>query len=266
MTPITLIDINKLRALTGAGMMACKKSLVEANGDFNIAIQNLRKSGEKVEANCLYQESINGVAIAVVNNDNTEGVAITLNCENENTSKSQDFINLAKNIANNAFKFDTKEDLLNFSKKSIESLNTCEKIEIGYFEKLKGAYIGSYTHTGNKIAVLIKLSAKVDSSEEVAKNIAMQCASMNPLALNEDLIDSEILNREVEIIRHILRQEGKPEAILERITKGKLAKFFKENTLLNQDYIKDNKIDVKTYVKSVNRDLTITGFKRINIQ
>jgi len=265
MTNIDILEANKLRAITGVGIMSCKKSLDESNGDFNKAIEILRKSGEKINANCSYNEFSEGVAVAVINNSKTEGVAITLKCENNYTSKNQIFISLATEFANIGFKFDNKEDLIKEVNEKIikQSAIFDEKIEIGHFEKLKGNFIGSYIHTGNKIAVLTAISNNIKGVEEVAKNVAMQCASMNPIALNENSIDTNIVAKEIEIIKCILEKEKKPEVIIDKIIKGKFAHFVKENTLLNQNYIKDNKLTIESYVKSIDRNLTITGFKRV---
>lgn len=270
MANITAADVNKLRTATGAGMMDCKKALVEANGDFDLAIENLRKKGQKVAANRSDRESTEGAAIAVLNADNTAGVAITLNCETDFVGKNDSFVKLATELANQALKFSTKEELLasdfngvTVSEKLIEQTGVIgEKIEIGSFERLEGAFIGSYIHSG-KIATLVSLSANVAGGEEVAKNVAMQAAAMNPIALNEDGVDAAIIEKEIEIAKEQLRAEGKPEAMLDNISKGKIQRFYKDNTLVNQDFIKDGSMSVASYVKSVDSSLTVTGFKRV---
>jgi len=267
---ITAADVNKLRTITGAGMMDCKKALVEAEGDFDLAIENLRKKGQKVAANRSDRESTEGAAIAVVNADKTAGVVITLNCETDFVGMNENFVKMATEMANLALNYNTKEEFLaadfngiTVAEKLIEQTGVIgEKLEIRTFEKLEGAFIGSYIHSGNKIATLVALSAKVDGAEEAARNIAMQAAAMAPIALNEDGVDAEIIAKEIEIAKDLLRQEGKPEAMLENIAKGKLARFFKDNTLVNQDYIKDNKMSVAEYAKSVDANLIVTGFKR----
>ncbi|RTY94007.1 translation elongation factor Ts [Flavobacterium sp. GT3R68] len=267
---ITAADVNKLRTITGAGMMDCKKALVEAEGDFDLAIENLRKKGQKVAANRSDRESTEGAAIAVVNADKTAGVVITLNCETDFVGMNENFVKMATEMANLALNFNTKEEFLaadfngiTVAEKLIEQTGVIgEKLEIRTFEKLEGAFIGSYIHSGNKIATLVALSAKVDGAEEAARNIAMQAAAMAPIALNEAGVDADTIAKEIEIAKDILRQEGKPEAMLENIAKGKLARFFKDNTLVNQDYIKDNKMSVAEYAKSVDANLIVTGFKR----
>ncbi|WP_298148427.1 translation elongation factor Ts [Flavobacterium sp.] len=270
MATITAADVNKLRTLTGAGMMDCKKALVEADGDFDLAIENLRKKGQKVAANRSDRESTEGAAIAAVNADKTEGVVITLNCETDFVGKNEGFVKLATDLATLALQFDSKEAFLaadfngiTVSEKLIEQTGVIgEKIEIGTFEKLSGAFVGSYIHAGNKIATIVSLSANVEGAEEAARNVAMQAAAMNPIALDEAGVDQETIDKEIEIAKDLLRQEGKPEAMIENIAKGKLGRFFKDNTLVNQDYIKDGELSVAKYVKTVNPDLVVTGFKR----
>jgi elongation factor Ts len=271
MANITAADVNKLRTVTGAGMMDCKKALVEAEGDFDKAIEILRKKGQKVAANRSDRESTEGAAIAAVNADNTAGVVITLNCETDFVGKNEGFVKLATDLANQALNFATKEELLasdfngiTVADKLIEQTGVIgEKIEIGSFERLEGAFVGSYIHAGNKIATLVALSANVAGGEEAARNVAMQAAAMNPIALNEAGVDAAIIEKEIEIAKDQLRAEGKPEAMLDNISKGKIQRFYKDNTLVNQDYIKDGSMSVAGYVKSVAADLTVTGFKRV---
>jgi elongation factor Ts len=273
MATITAADVNKLRTITGAGMMDCKKALVETDGDFDLAIENLRKKGQKVAANRSDRESTEGAAIAVVNADKTVGVVITLNCETDFVGMNESFVKMAFDMANLALNFNSKEEFLaadfngiTVAEKLIEQTGVIgEKLEIRTFEKLEGAFIGSYIHSGNKIATIVALSANINGAEEAARNVAMQAAAMSPIALNEEGVDSEIIAKEIEIAKDLLRQEGKPEAMLENIAKGKLARFFKDNTLVNQDYIKDNKMSVGAYVQSLDKNLTVTGFKRASL-
>ena len=270
MATITAADVNKLRTITGAGMMDCKKALVESEGDFDLAIENLRKKGQKVAANRADRESSEGAVIAIVSADKTTGAIVSLNCETDFVGKNESFIKLAQDFAEMALNFDTKEAFLaadyngiTIAEKLIEQTGVIgEKIEIRSFERLDGAFIGSYIHAGNKIATLVALSANVEGADEVAKNVSMQAAAMAPIALNEAGVDADTIAKEIEIAKDILRQEGKPEAMLDNIAKGKLARFFKDNTLVNQDYIKDNKLSVADYVKSLDKDLIVTGFKR----
>ncbi|MEI7508661.1 MAG: translation elongation factor Ts [Flavobacterium sp.] len=271
MATITAADVNKLRTITGAGMMDCKKALVEADGDFDLAIENLRKKGQKVAANRSDRESTEGAAIAVVNADKTSGVVITLNCETDFVGKNEGFVKLATDLANQALNYDTKEAFLasdfngiTVADKLIEQTGVIgEKIEIASFARLNGAFVGSYIHAGNKIAVLTALSANVEGAEEAARNVAMQAAAMNPIALDEAGVDASIIEKEIEIAKDQLRQEGKPEAMLDNIAKGKIQRFYKDNTLVNQDYIKDGSMSVAAYIKSVDSGLTVTGFSRV---
>ena len=271
MATITAADVNKLRTITGAGMMDCKKALVESDGDFDLAIENLRKKGQKVAANRSDRESTEGAAIAVVNGDKTSGVVITLNCETDFVGKNEGFVKLATDLANQALDFDTKEAFLasdfngiTVADKLIEQTGVIgEKIEIASFQRLSGAFVGSYIHAGNKIATLVALSASVAGAEEASRNVAMQAAAMNPIALDEAGVDASIIEKEVEIAKDQLRAEGKPEAMLDNIAKGKIQRFYKDNTLVNQDYIKDGSMSVAAYIKSVDASLTVTGFSRV---
>ncbi len=270
MATITAADVNKLRTITGAGMMDCKKALVESDGDFDLAIENLRKKGQKVAANRSDRESTEGAAIAVVSADKKEGIVITLNCETDFVGKNEGFVKLATDLANLALQHTSKDTFLaadfngiTVAEKLIEQTGVIgEKIEIGSFERLSGAFVGSYIHAGNKIATLVALSANVDGAEEASRNVAMQAAAMNPIALDENGVDADTIAKEIEIAKDQLRQEGKPEAMLDNIAKGKLNRFFKDNTLVNQDYIKDSSMSVAAYIKSVDANLTVTGFKR----
>jgi len=269
MTKITAAEVNKLRKTTGAGMMDCKKALVEANGDFDLAIEILRKKGQKVAAKRADRESTEGAAIAVVNEDKTEGAVIVLGCETDFVGKNEKFVNLAQELAQKALNSASKEELLNadfggitVAEKLIEQTGVIgEKIELAAFEKISAPYVGSYIHSG-KIATIVGLSAKVDGVEEVAKDVAMQAAAMNPIALNEDGVEQDVIAKEIEIAKDQLRQEGKPEEMLDKIAQGKLRRFFKDNTLVNQDFIKDNKVSVSKYVKSIG-DVEVIDFKRV---
>lgn len=268
-TPVAA-DVAKLRNTTGAGMMDCKKALTEAEGDFEKAIEILRKKGQKVAANRADRESTEGAVIAKVNADQTSGVVIALNCETDFVAKNDDFVKLAHDLAERALQFNTKEEFLasdyhgiSVSEKLIEQTGVIgEKIEIGAFEKLSGNFVGFYIHAGNKIAALTSLSANVAGAEEAAKSVSMQVAAMNPIALDETQVSQEVIDRELEIEKDILTKEGKPANIIDNILKGKMQKFYKENTLVHQAFIKDSGVTVSDYVKSVNADLKVTGFKR----
>ena len=270
---ITATEVNNLRKSTGAGMMDCKKALVEANGDHEKAIEILRKKGQKVAANRADRESSEGVVLLKINKEKSEGVIISLNCETDFVAKNKDFLNFATEILNIAENVNSIDDLLNskmgsliIADKLVEQTGIIgEKIEIGNFQKLSGKYIGGYVHAGNKIASLVALSDSLSFSEEVSKNVAMQVAAMNPLALNENSVDSNIVDKETQIIKEQLIKEGRPENIIASIVIGKLKRFYKDNTLVNQSYIKDSKISVEDYVKSLDKDLSIKSFVRVSL-
>ena len=230
MTKITAAEVNKLRKTTGAGMMDCKKALVEANGDFELAIEILRKKGQKVAAKRADRESTEGAAIAVVNEDKTEGAVIVLGCETDFVGKNESFVNLAKELAQKALQSASKEELLNadfggitVAEKLIEQTGVIgEKIELAAFEKISAPYVGSYIHSG-KIATIVGLSAKVDGVEEVAKDVAMQAAAMNPIALNEEGVEQDVIEKEIPGIGEAMRAESLKKgrtAMLSRGTAG----------------------------------------------
>lgn len=266
-------DVAKLRNQTGAGMMDCKKALVEAEGDFEKAVDILRKKGQKVAANRADRESTEGAVIARVNEDNTLGAIISLNCETDFVAKNEAFIELAYELAEMAIFAATKEELLatdfhgiTVAEKLVEQTGVIgEKIEIGAFERIEGPFLGAYIHAGNKIAAITALSSKVDGGDEAAKAVSMQVAAMNPIALDETAVSQSTIDKELEIERELLTKEGKPENIIENILKGKMQRFYKDNTLVHQSFIKDGSISVADYVKSVNGDLKVTGFVRVSL-
>jgi elongation factor Ts len=275
MAKISATEVNKLRKSTGAGMMDCKKALEESSGNFELAIEILRKKGQKVAANRANRDSSEGVAIARVSSDKTMGIIISLNCETDFVAKNNTYIQLANKLADLALGYNTKEsflsskfdDKLTVNEKLTEQTGVIgEKIEIGSFKFLEANYVGSYIHAGNKIASIVGLSYKDDNAEKVSKNIAMQVAAMNPIALDEHGVSKDILDKEIEIAKDQLRQQGKPEAMLDNIVKGKIKRFLKDNTLVNQIFIKDNKINVSQYAFSINPKFSITGFERISLQ
>ena len=180
-------------------------------------------------------------------------------------------LNLANEFADLAFNYNSKEEFLaadfggmTVAEKLIEQTGVIgEKLEINAFEKIEAPFVGSYIHAGNKIATLVGLSANVDGADVVAKDVAMQVAAMNPIALDQEGVDQSVIDKEIEIAKDQLRQEGKPEAMLDNIAKGKLNRFFKDNTLVNQDFIKDSKLSVANYVKSIGNDVKVVNFKRV---
>ncbi len=272
MAKITAADVNKLRKMTGAGMMDCKNALVEAEGDFEKAVEILRKKGQKVAAKRADRESTEGVVVAKINDDKTHGVLISLNCETDFVAKNEDFIKLANQFGDIALNYNTKEEFLkapfddkiSVEEKLVEQTGVIgEKLEIGDFQTLDAAYLDSYIHSNKKIGTLVGFNKAVEGIEEIAHDVAMQVAAMAPIALDENSVPQEIVQKELEIAMEQLKNEGKPEHMLEKIAQGKLKKFFKENTLVNQAFIKDNKKTVADYVKSLDPELKVTGFKRV---
>jgi len=275
MAKITAAEVNKLRKQTGAGMMDCKKALVETDGDFEKAIDYLRKKGQKVAAKRSDRDATEGVILSNVNDDNTFGAALRINCETDFVAINAEFIAFTKSILEIgiANKAKTMDELkaIQIDGRSIEDLITDqigkigEKIQLGDYAALEGAYVKTYIHPGNKLATVVEMSKKVDGVDVVSKDVAMQVAAMNPVALNKESIQQEVIDRELEIAKDQIRQEGKPENMLEKIAMGKLNKFFKENTLMSQAFIKNSKIDVTAYVKETDKDLTVSNFIRFSL-
>ncbi len=275
MSKISAMDVKKLREMSGAGMMDCKKALVEAAGDFDKAIEFLRKKGQKLSAKRADREAKEGVVLALVSDDKTKGVIVRLSCETDFVSKNQDFIELTESfakIALNNFPAN-KEELLNLdyngttlNEKVTEQVGVIgEKIELSAYERLEAEQVASYIHMGNKAGVLVGLNKAGNGFEQVGKDVAMQVAAMRPVAVDKEDIDQTVIEKEIEIGKEQARREGKPEAMLERIATGKLTKFFKESTLLNQQFVKDGKKSVRDYLAGVDNNLTVTGFKHIEL-
>lgn len=273
MSKITAADVKKLRDQTGAGMMDVKKALVEAEGDAEKAIEILRKKGQKLSMKRAGREAKEGVVIAKVCDENTKGIVIRLSCETDFVAKNDDFIDFADQIAGVALENmpESKEALeeLELDGKKIKDLIVNqvgvigEKIELADYESLEAETVVPYIHMGYRAGVIVGLNQTGDGVVEAGKNVAMQIAAMKPLALDKDGVDESIVEKEIEIGKEQARQEGKPEQILEKIAKGKLNKFFQENTLLAQSYVKDSKQSVSDYLKSIDKDLTVTGYKHL---
>lgn len=272
---ITAGDVNKLRQMTGAGMMDCKNALVEANGDFDIAIDILRKKGQKIAAKRADRSSTEGRAIAKTNADHTFAAVVVVGCETDFVGKNADFVAFAESIIDAAMANNIKslEELktLKINDVTIEEMivemtgKTGEKVEIPAYNCIEAASVAAYNHNGNRLATIVGFNKAGEAVNEAGHNVAMQIAAMNPISLNADLVPQSVIEHELEINREIIRQEGKPENMVEQIAKGKLNKFFKENTLLSQDYIKDNKTTVGDYLKQVDADLTATAFFRLQL-
>jgi len=273
---ITAQDVNKLRQMTGAGMMDCKKALTEAEGDFDKAIELLRKKGQKVSASRADRETTEGVVVTRTSEDNTKGIAIALTCETDFVAKNNDFVGLANTAADLAFE-NMPADVealkalsagdISLGEKIIEMTGKIgEKIDISVYEVMEGEAIVPYIHSNGKLAVMVALkNVNGADVEEAGKDVAMQIAAMNPVAVDKEGVDPSVIEKEIEIGKEQARQEGKPEQILEKIAQGKLQKFFKENTLLSQAFVKDNSLNIQQYLDGVSKGLTVASFKRIAI-
>jgi elongation factor Ts len=269
---ISAADVNKLRQITGAGMMDCKKALTEANGDFDAAIDFLRKQGQKVAAKRADRDASEGLVIAMTSADGTRGVLVCTNCETDFVAKNADFQSMAERIAGIALEknLDSIEALksaaydsngLTIAEKLIEQTGVIgEKIDVSACHALTAGFVYAYNHPGNKVASLVGLSKS--GFEQAAKNVAMQVAAMGPIALDKSSTPQSVIDKELEIGKELAIQEGKPADMAEKIAVGRLNKFFKESTLLAQEFIMDNKLSVEQYVKTADKDLAVTGFKR----
>jgi elongation factor Ts len=271
---ITAAEVNKLRQQTGAGMMDCKKALEESNGDFEAAVDFLRKKGAKVAANRADRDAKEGVVLAKTSTDKQTAVVISVNCETDFVAKNADFIQFAETVANIALtkKPATIDELkslpynndVTVGDKFMEQVGKIgEKIDIGFFSIVSAPQVVGYIHPGNRLAVAVGFNKTV--SDEVAKNIAMQAAAMAPVAIDKDDVDKTTIERELDIARETTRAEGKPEDMVEKIAQGKLNKFYKDSTLLNQEYFIDNKMDVRKFLQSIEKDLTVTALKRYSL-
>jgi len=277
MNKITASDVNALRKQTGAGMMDCKKALIEANGDSGKAIDILRKKGQKIAAKRAGRQATEGAVLSATNDNESMGVLVALNCETDFVAKNNDFISLTKKILNIALtnkpgsldelkslKFDTS---ITIGEKVMEQTGVIgEKIELSSYELVEAETVASYIHGGNKLATLVGLTKSGnDNLKQVAKEIAMQVAAMNPIAIDKDDVSKEVVNKELEVAKDLAKQEGKPEKMLEKIAQGRLGKFFKENTLLNQQFIRDTKKSVSQYLSETENGLTVSSFKRVGL-
>ncbi|MBC6613055.1 elongation factor Ts [Hymenobacter sp. BT507] len=277
MAAITAQDVNKLRAMTGAGMMDCKKALTEADGDFEAARDILRKQGQKIADKRAENATAEGVVLVSVSEDGTTGKLVALACETEPVAKVEDFRKLAQQVLDSAVKSDagTKEDLLAAKQEDGRSLQEHitdlmgkigEKLDVVAYETLTAEKVASYIHSDNKKGVLVGLKNVGDANtNEVGRDVAMQIVAMKPVAVDKDGVDSATVEREIEIGKEQARAEGKPEAMLEKIAQGKLNKFYKENTLLNQEFVKDNSVTIAQLLDKTNKGMTVTDFKRVAI-
>lgn len=268
---ITAAEVNKLRQMTGAGMMDCKKALTEANGDFDAAIDLLRKKGQKVAANRADRDAAEGLVLARTSADAKKGVLVSVNCETDFVAKNADFGKMAETILEIALQHmaadaDTLKALpfgngLTVAEKLTEQTGVIgEKIDVNYCGTLEAEYVYAYNHPGNRVASMVGLNKA--GHEQVAKDVAMQTAAMAPIALDKSSTPQSVIEKELEIGKELAIQEGKPAEMADKIAQGRLNKFFKESTLLAQEFIKDNKMNVEQYVQKADKDLKVTGFKR----
>ena len=274
MSNISAADVAKLRRMTGAGMMDCKKALEEAAGDFEKAQELIRKRGQAIANKRADREASEGVVLAKTTADGKTGMIISLNCETDFVAKNADFIALGNKILDAALKagpadLEGLKDLVIDGKKAAElvlekSGITGEKFELTYFSTVNAPAVQAYIHPGNKLATLVGFS-KAGIDVQVYKDVAMQVAAMNPVSLDKDDVPEKILAQELEIAKEQARREGKPADMLDKIAQGKLNKFFKESTLMNQEFIKDNKMSIRQYLESKDKSLKATGFVRYTL-
>lgn len=273
---ISAADVKKLREMTGAGMMDCKKALAEAEGDFDKAIEFLRKKGQKLSAKRADRSATEGVVLALVSDDHTKGIIVRLSCETDFVSKNESFVALTQEFAEKALmafpenlealKALEYQNGLTIGEKVTEQIGVIgEKVDLSAYEKLEAAQVAPYIHMGNKAGVLVGLSQGDAAYFDAGRDVAMQVAAMRPVAVDKDGVDASVIDKEIEIGMEQARQEGKPEAILEKIARGKLNKFFKDNTLINQQFVKDNKQSVAQYLQSFDKQLTVTDFKHVEL-
>lgn len=273
MSNITASEVNRLRQMTGSGMMDCKKALVEAEGDFDKAIEILRKKGQKVAANRGDRDASEGLVVAKTNASGKKGVIAVLSCETDFVAKNAEFVQTAEKMVEIALNSGVKTaeelkaqsygDGLTVGEKIIEMIGKIgEKIDLGVLDVIEAEAVVAYNHPGNQVASMVGLNKLGEAVLEAGRDVAMQIAAMNPVALDKDGVPTDVIEKEIEIGMDIARQEGKPEEMLEKIAQGKLNKFFKENTLLSQAFIKDNKKSVEQMLKDIDGSLTVTSFKR----
>ncbi len=274
MANITAAEVNKLRQQTGAGMMDCKKALVESDGDFEKAIDYLRKKGQKVANNRADRDANDGLILAKTTADQKKAVMIMLNCETDFVAKNQEFIDMANailelSIAKNPKNIDELLSLTLNNRTVSEGVTeligkTGEKMSLAHYEFVEGEKAFAYNHPGNRLASIVAFNkADFASVDQIGKEISMQIAAMAPVAVDKGDVDQKIIDREIEIGKEQAKLEGKPENMLEKIAIGKLNKFFKESTLLNQEFVRDNKKTVGQYLNEIDKNLKVNSFKRL---
>lgn len=266
---ITAAQVNELRQKTGAGMMDCKKALVEAAGDFDAAIDLLRKQGQKVAAKRSDRDAAEGMVLGKVNGN--KAILLTLGCETDFVAKTDDFVGFTNALVDLAFENNlTTVDALvaaSYNGKTVAEAiteltgKTGEKVEVSGLEVIEAPTVVAYNHPGNRVGTIVGLNKA--GFEEMGRDVAMQAAAMAPVALNKESVSDEIIAKEIEIGKELAIQEGKPADMAEKIAQGRLAKFFKENTLLSQPFVRDNKLTVEQFLNQSESGLTVTDFKRV---
>jgi len=274
MAQISASEVAKLRKATGAGLMDCKGALEEANGDFEAAVDVLRKKGQKVASKRADREASEGCVIAKTSANCATGVMVSLNCETDFVAKNNDFVALTNEIADLALanKPANLQELLAIPFRGAtigdEVVNQTgvigEKIELSYYEKVEAAFVMPYIHQGNKLGVIVGFSKDV-ANQQMAKDVAMQIAAMSPIAVDKDGVDEKTIAKEIEIGKEIAMNEGKPAEMAEKIAIGRLGKFYKESTLVEQQFVKDNKKTVGQYIAETDKNLAVTEFKRFSL-
>ena len=273
---ITAADVNNLRQQTGAGMMDCKNALVESNGDIEMAIDILRKKGQKVAAKRGDNEAKEGLIMAQATADGQTGVILALNCETDFVAKNEGYVSFVQSIVDlalsqkptdvDALKALSYDDKLTLEEKIIEQIGRLgEKLELSSYAIIKSEKVVAYNHPGNQLATLVGLNNNVEAAAEAGRQVAMQIAAMNPIAIDKDGVDARTIEREIEVGKELAIQEGKPAEMAEKIAMGRLNKFFQENTLLSQPFVRDNKLSVEQFLNATEKGLSVTEFKRFSL-
>ncbi|MBM3430638.1 MAG: elongation factor Ts [Bacteroidetes bacterium] len=273
---ITASDVNKLRQQTGAGMMDCKNALVEANGDFEMAVDILRKKGQKIAAKRGDNEAKEGVILAQASSDSKTGVILTLNCETDFVAKNDGYVSLVQSLLDLALdklpasvddlKALAYDDKLSVADKITEQIGVIgEKLDLSNYAVVKAERVVAYNHPGNRLATLVGFNSNSEAVKDAGRQVAMQVAAMDPIAITKDGVDAKTIERELEVGKDLAIQEGKPAEMAEKIAQGRLNKFFQENTLLSQQFISDNKLTVEQFLTNSEKGLTVTEFKRFSL-
>ncbi|HOW26664.1 MAG TPA: translation elongation factor Ts [Bacteroidales bacterium] len=274
MANITAADVQKLRQITGAGMMDCKNALNESGGDFEKAIEYLRKKGQKIAAKRADRDANEGIVLAATNPEHTFAVNVMVNCETDFVAKNQEFSDFVRQIVERSMilKPHSLDEFMhmNLTGRSVQEnlmdlvVKIGEKMEVAHYEFIEAPMVTAYNHFGNRLATIVGFNKRGDGAvNDAAHQVAMQVAAMNPVAIDKDDVDQKIIDQEIEIGKEQARQEGKPENMLEKIALGKLNRFFKESTLMNQDFVRDNTKTIRQFLEATDKELKVTAFKRL---